>query len=132
MRRGISELNDVISPVKLMYQCVEKYGLSGEVKHFTGSVEQCIDIVKWKSLVLEKVIEFYTVKWKMKILMYPKLKLLESVVSEYHMSIWWKLCRRMPKSTYACKVIMKLITGEHYVLQILNCAICVTRMQLNL
>jgi hypothetical protein len=114
----IARITDIIyfgtvcsGPISNMYKVACKYGLDKYIKAMleTGLIPPKI---QWKQRVIESISkrEYWT--WKGSCLMYKKLHLYRDIIEGVKPTIWYNVCKKCPRTTRACKLIVKLISGE--------------------
>jgi hypothetical protein len=98
-------------PIADMFYTCKKYNLQ---EHIIDLLETGEKITKseWKKLVIYAITykEFYA--WKTTCLMYKKLNIYRLVITNIQPSIWWHVAYTIPHCLPACKLVMRLISGE--------------------
>ena len=66
----------------------------------------------WKRLCESTVHAWHENKWRMVRIMYSRLDLFNTVVTNIEPSIWWTVCKHNPTMINVCKRLVKLTSGE--------------------
>jgi len=92
--------------------CVE-YDLFGLIVEYCVS-GRYISKQKWKQVVSEKINNVEKVRHFCQIMMYTKLKLLLDTNLTYpSVWVWWVFTNHHPKYVKHCKIMLRLLVGEH-------------------
>ncbi len=100
------------SPLGKMYATVCKYGLI-EAVHQMLDTGMVLPKIAWKRIVKEAVHSHYYTEWMITCTLYSSLQLFLQTVDKVRLSIWWTVGRHNPASRKQCKVVIKLLTGNH-------------------
>lgn len=114
----------------LLTVCV-KYGLETYVLNMmdTGTL---IHKAMWRRMCHGAVFESQERRWQMSRIMYPKLRLFNSIILKIEACVWWTVSRVNPVYTAQCRTVIFLITGENslnmfrgkYVCRTAACILC--------
>ena len=108
---GIKTIPD--GPIRLMLDACVEYDLFGLVVEYCVS-GRYISKQKWKQVVSEKINNVEKVRHFCQIMMYTKLKLLLDTNLTYpSVWIWWVFTNHHPKYVKHCKIMLRLLVGEH-------------------
>ncbi len=99
-------------PIHLMLEACRKYGLEHYINKvvWTGAI---FGLDRWKTIVKNAVWEREQNCWRASTLMYKKLDLFSISVGEIGRWVWWTYARRRPGHTWKCRLLLRLMVGEH-------------------
>jgi hypothetical protein len=98
-------------PIADMFYTSMKYSLEQPLIQILEKGSQ-VNKGQWKTQVVAAIKQRQYYTWKCQCLMYKKLHNYCDVVSSITMVVWWKVAQRMPSCLPACKLMMKLLSGE--------------------
>ena len=101
-------------PIALIYSLAQKYGLLNIVHQMLDS-GNLPTRTAWRNQVVKLVTRRYFQIWKMKTMMYRTLDYVLCAVGDVHHrpNVWWMVCRMNPRVTKQCKLVVRLMCGDH-------------------
>ena len=99
-------------PIFEAFKACQRYGV---LEHIVEALDTGITMkrLQWKKIVWIAIESVEVSRWQATTLLYSKLSVFRSCVTEIKVSVWWQLSRVCPRLTKATRIIMRLICGEH-------------------
>ena len=72
-----------------------------------------MSINTWKHSVKRSIWHYQSSRWNATLIMYTKLSLYKHCISYESVWPWWQFSKQWPEYTYKCKVMLRLISGDH-------------------
>jgi len=98
-------------PITLMVNALSEYGLLGTMREaiLSGSYGT---ICSWKSMARDRIWYLEWSRWHAHILLYKTMDIVKHCMRE-HVWPWWSHSFYRPADTRACRVMARLMSGEH-------------------
>ena len=102
---GLGPLHDIM-------KVAAKYNLEHLIKNSIINAHY-MSKHKWKDLITHYIYSYERKRWNATCFLYKRSRLFVNSVFYFQLWPWWTYVRKFPKMNYKCKILIRLLAGEH-------------------